>query len=312
MRFISAEEISAVVSWDGVLNALYAAHQDARPLGDNVFVGDTDYGLFTRSVVLPGLGAGVKVSSIYPANSMAVPAQPTEQAVFLVIDEQTKAIAAILDGPTITRWKTAADSALAAQRLSRDDSRVLLALGSGPIAQALVEAYLHIRPSIDTILLWNRTTSRLTETHELLQRRGIKARIVTDLDAAVTEADIITSATSSTSPLIRGALIQPGTHIDLVGGFRPDMREADDDAARNSRIFVGDHASAVQSGDLHGPLKTGIISAEQIELDLYGLCQQPSIQRADEDITLYKNAGGAHLDLIVAQHVLSQLKSVAA
>jgi len=153
MQVISAQEIAAVLDWGGVLEALRQAHLGARPAGDSYFVGDERYGLFSRGVVLPSLGAGLKVCSIHPANSLANPPLPTEQAAFLVIDEQSKAIVAILDGPEITRWKTAADSALAAQRLSREDSAVLLVLGAGPVARALVDAYLHIRPAIREVLL---------------------------------------------------------------------------------------------------------------------------------------------------------------
>lgn len=309
MQIISAQQIQSVLDWDGVLGAMHQAHLGPRPLGNGYFIGDADYGLFSRGVILPGAGAGLKLASIYPANSLATPPLPTEQAAFVVIDETTKAIAAILDGPEITRWKTAADSVLAARKLSREDSRALLVMGAGPVAQTLLAAYLHIRPSIQEVLLWNRTPAKLTEAHAALVAMGVRATIVDDLDAAVAKADIIASATSSSTPLIRSEFVRPGTHVDLIGGFRPDMQEAESEVLRNARIFVDDRANAGRSGDIHIPLVTAVIGPDQIEGDLFDLCQMQSFSRSAEQTTVYKNAGGAHLDLIVSQYVIERLKS---
>ncbi|MBV1788254.1 hypothetical protein KQ940_09320 [Marinobacterium sp. D7] len=309
MHFISAQSINSLLDWDGVLDALHAAHLGPRPIGDGFFLGDAEYGLLGRGVVLPGSGAGLKIASICVANSQATPPRPIEDAAIVVIDEETKSINAILDGPEISRWKTPADSALAARRLSREDSSVLLVLGAGPIAKMLVEAYLHIRPCIREVLLWNRTSEKLNETHALLTSRGINAQIVQDLDSAVSSADIVASATSSSTPLIFGEFVKPGTHIDLLGGYRPDMQEADASALANARIFVDDRSNAEASGDILIPLEAGVISQEQIEGDLYDLCQDADFVRHPEDITVYKNAGGAHIDLVVSQHVLDRLET---
>ncbi|MCO7596945.1 MULTISPECIES: ornithine cyclodeaminase family protein [Pseudomonas] len=308
MQIIGAEQINAVLGWGGVLDALRRVHLGPRPVSGAYFLGDSEYGLFSRGVVLPGQGAGVKIASIFPANLDARPPLPSEQAAFVVVDERTKAISAIFDGPAITAWKTAADSALAAERLSRPDSAVLLVLGAGPIARALVEAYLHIRPGIRQVLLWNRTASKLQQSVAQLQDRGIEASLVTQLDEAVGRADIIVCATSAAQPLVKGLHVRPGSHIDLVGGFRPDMREADSAAVAAARLFVDDRNSALEAGDLQVPLQAGLISEASIEADLFELCQAPSILRRADDITLYKNAGGAHLDLAVCQHVLRLLK----
>ena len=307
MRLIPAQQIEAVLNWEGVLNALQEAHMGARPLGESYFIGDSTYGLFSRGVVLPGRGAGMKMASICPGNSRRDPALPSEDADFLVVDEDTKKIAAVLDGPTITRFKTAADSALAGRYLSREDSRVLLVLGSGPVARALTEAFLHIRPSIKQVLLWNRSPEKLIETRDALVRRHLDVSIVRDLDAAVAQADIISSATSATEPLIHGRHVQPGTHVDLVGGFRPDMQEADCELLGKARIFVDDRASASTSGDILIPLQSAVITEAQIEGDLFDLCQSPDFKRGRNDINVYKNAGGAHLDMVVSQYVISQL-----
>lgn len=309
MQIISAQQIRTVLNWQGVLGAMRQGHLGARPVGDSYFVGDSAFGLFSRGVILPGTGAGFKLATICPANGAANPPRPAEHAAFLVVDENTKAITAMLDGPEITRWKTAADSALAASMLSREDSAVLLVLGAGPVARALTDAYLHIRPSIREVLLWNRTPSRLEEARAELLARGMAVRVVDDLDAAVARADIITAATSASTPMIRGRHVRPGTHVDLVGGYRSDMQEADCEVLRGARIFVDDRQSAAQSGDIQIPLNQQVIHAEQIEGDLFDLCQMPAFRRSPQERTVYKNAGGAHLDLMVSQHVVQQLQS---
>lgn len=310
MQTISSQQIRSVLDWGGVLRAMRTGHLGPRPLGDSYFIGDAGFGLFSRGVILPGRGAGFKLASLHPANGHASPPLPTEQAAFVLLDERTKGIAALLDGPEITCWKTAADSALAASMLSREDSEVLLVLGAGPVARALTEAYLHIRPSLREVLLWNRTPARLVPARDALAARGIAVHVVDDLDAAVARADIITSATSATVPLIRGGRVRPGTHVDLVGGYRPDMQEADIEVLRGARVFVDDRQSAAQSGDLLVPLQAQVMQAHQIEADLFDLCQRPAaFAPAPGDRTVYKNAGGAHLDLIVCQHVVDQLNT---
>ncbi|WP_321964392.1 ornithine cyclodeaminase [Paraburkholderia sp. J7] len=309
MQTISAQQIQSVLDWCGILEALRQGHSGPRPIGDGYFIGDASFGLFSRGVILPGKGAGVKIASIHPANGAADPPLPTEQAAFLVLDERTKGLAAMLDGPEITRWKTAADSALAARWLSGEHSEVLLVLGAGPVARSLTDAYLHIRPSIREVLLWNRTRSKLEAARLALEARHLRVRIVEDLDAAVASADIIVAATSATTPMIRGKCVRPGTHVDLVGGYRPDMREADCDVFRGARIFVDDRQNAAESGDIQIPMRAGVIAEGDIEADLFDLCRMHAFRRSPGDRTVYKNAGGAHLDLIVSQYVVEQLKA---
>jgi ornithine cyclodeaminase len=309
MQIISAQQIQSVLDWPGVLDALHRGHSGSRPIAGGYFIGDSSFGLFSRGVILPGKGAGVKIASIHPANGAADPPLPSEQAAFLVMDERTKGLVAMLDGPEITRWKTAADSALAARMLSRENSEVLLVLGAGPIAGALTDAYLHIRPSIREVLLWNRTASRLEGARSALEARNIRVHVVDDLDAATARADIIAAATSASTPVIRGECVRPGTHVDLVGGYRSDMQEADCDVFRDARIFVDDRQNAVQSGDIQIPMQAGVIQEGDIEGDLFDLCRMSAFRRSVTDRTVYKNAGGAYLDLIISQYVVEQLKS---
>jgi ornithine cyclodeaminase/alanine dehydrogenase-like protein (mu-crystallin family) len=308
MRLISASEINSVLAWQPVLDALHRAHMGARPAGGSFFLGGAEYGLLSRGVILPGSGAGLKIASMCAENSRVQPPRPVEDAVFVVIDEATKAIRAVLDGPAITRWKTAADSGLAARLLSRQDSQVLLVLGAGPVARALVDVYLHIRPSLRKVLLWNRTSAKLLGVCAELRDRSVDAEVVEELGPAIAEADIISAATSSLMPIVQGRFVKAGTHVDLVGGYREDMQEADCELMAKARIFVDDRSTASVSGDIHIPLLAGLINEAQIEGDLYDLCQNPNLKREARDITVYKNAGGAHLDLIVSQHVIRELE----
>jgi ornithine cyclodeaminase/alanine dehydrogenase-like protein (mu-crystallin family) len=311
MQLISSQSIHAILDWEGVITALHEAHLGPRPQGDGFFLGDANFGVLSRGVILPGAGAGLKIASMCPANEKEAPPRPMEDAAFVVIDEKTKAIAAILDGPAITRWKTPADSVLAGRKLSREDSAVLLVLGAGPIATALVDAYLHIRPSIKQVLLWNRTPAKLDTTFAKLIARDIKVSIVENLDEAVSKADIIASATSSATPLIRGEFVRSGTHVDLLGGYRPDMQEADNALMAKARIYVDDRNNAASAGDICTPLSCGAIDASQIKGDLFDLCQDARFIRPAQEITVYKNAGGAQFDLVVSQFVIAQLAHAA-
>jgi len=279
MKVFTASEIHAVLDWESVINAIYQAHLGERHNGDGFFLGDSQFGLLSRGVILPGKGAGLKLASICPDNVKSEPPRPVEDAAFIVIDEHTKAIRAVLDGPAITQWKTAADSVTAARILSRQESKTLLVLGAGPVATALVDAYLHIRPCITRILLWNRTADKLRTTLHTLQSCGFNAEIVTELNQAVKSADIITSATSSSISLVLSQYVKPGTHVDLLGGYRQDMQEADCEAMQRGRIFVDDRTNALMAGDLHVPLSLQLISADKIEADLYELCQTKDFVR---------------------------------
>ena len=311
MQIVSKTDIRSVLDWSGAISAISAGHQGIRPLVQDILLQEGVFSIFNRCVILPGFGAGVKIASIHPPNVDQNPPRPIEDAVFIVIDEETKAISAVLDGPEITRWKTAADSALASTILSREDSKILLILGAGPIAQALAEAHFYTRPRVERVLLWNRTPSRLSTMKQRLSDQGLPIKIVHDLDRAVTQADIISSATASEDPLIKGEFVQPGTHVDLVGSYKINMRESDDALMKRGLIYVDYRETTIeQSGDLRQPIMNGAITSDQIRGDLFHLLKLDSSIRDDRDITVYKNGGGAHLDLIVSQYVLERVAAL--
>jgi ornithine cyclodeaminase len=211
---------------------------------------------------------------------------------------------AVIDGTAMTYRKTAADSALGARLLAGEGRAHLVMVGAGGLAPYLVAAHRAARPSLARISVWNRSGDK---ARALAAQIGAEA--VTDLEAAVRQADIICCATNATEPLIKGAWLKPGAHLDLVGSFTPDMRECDDDTVRRARLFVDSRLFAIdQPGDLGDPIRRGIIGRERIEADLFDLCRHgPARPRRPEDITLFKNGGGAHLDLFTALFIWKAL-----
>jgi ornithine cyclodeaminase/alanine dehydrogenase-like protein (mu-crystallin family) len=177
------------------------------------------------------------------------------------------------------------------------------------MAHWLVRGHRTVRPSLKRVRIWNRTIARAEELAAQLEGEGIAAEAVTDLDAATREADIITTCTRSRAPLVKGANLKPGTHLDLVGGFTPDTRESDDEAAQRSRIFVDRRESAFDGvGDILQPIASGAIKESDVLGDHYDLAGGKVKGRlSDSDITFFKNAGGGHLDLMTCETVLAQL-----
>ena len=170
-------------------------------------------------------------------------------------------------------------------------------VGAGGLAPHLVAAHRAVRPSIARVLVWNRTPSRAEAV-----AAAVGAEPVTDVAAAVAEADVVCTATMTKDPLVLGRWLRPGTHLDLVGAFRPDHREVDDEAVLRAELYVDDRlATLTECGDLVIPLETGIITADDVRGDLYELCRGDVAGRASEEaITLFENGGGGHLDLMTA------------
>ena len=305
----SVRDIRSVMNWERAIQALRHGHQGARPSTQDLLVQSGPFSVFSRGVVLPGYGAGVKVCSIFPPNAYKDTPLPTEDAIFVVIDEEQKSISCILDGPEVTRWKTAADSALASAILSADDSKSLLVIGAGPIALALAQAHIHVRPSIERIMLWNRTPQKLVSVSQSLRQLGRTIDVVTDIDDAVSRADIISAATGSVIPIIKGRFLKSGAHVDLVGGYRSDMREADDDVIEQADVFVDFKDTALGTGDITQAIANGSLAQSDIKGDLFEMVR--SAPERNGKATVFKNAGGAHLDLLIALAAAKALDALA-
>jgi ornithine cyclodeaminase/alanine dehydrogenase-like protein (mu-crystallin family) len=250
-----------------------------------------------------GEAIGVKLVTVFPRNSAK--GLGAVSAVYVLFDGETGVPRAILDGEAITNRRTAAASALASSYLSRPDSAVLLLVGTGNLAPFLAEAHGAVRP-ISRILVWGRHAEKAEKLAAALVAKGQHAEPVADLVRATAEADIISCATTSTEALIRGRDLSPGTHLDLVGAFTPQMRETDDEAVARSSVFVDTYTGALaEAGDLVLAAQSGAWSAERVRGDLHELAAGAKPGRASvEEITLFKSVGAAIEDLTAARLVV--------
>lgn len=242
---------------------------------------------------------GTKIVSIFRNNASR--GLPSVLGTYMLNDGATGMPLAAIDGTRITTWRTAAASALAARSLARADAGRMVMVGAGALAPFLIRAHAAERPLAD-IALWNHRFERAASVAAELSATGLPVRAVSDLEAAVREADIVTCATLSVEPLVRGAWLKPGTHLDLVGAYKPTMRETDDACVRRASLFCDTRAGALkEGGDLALPIAAGIVRAADVRADLFDLARgtHPGRTSADE-ITLFKSVGTAIEDLAAA------------
>lgn len=310
IRRITAEEVHRSCAWADLVEALHAAHRGPLPLTGRSLLQHAEDSLLTLSAWLPEVAMATKSVTVIPANGAAGP-NPAVQAEVLLFDGASGAPLALIEGTALTYRKTAADSALGARLLARRHARRLVMVGAGALAAYLVRAHLAVLPAIDEVAVWNRTADKARSLARTLSGDGIDAVAVDNLEAAVRQADIVCCATASPQPVVRGEWLKPGVHVDLVGAFTPKMREIDEAGVVRARLFVDSRLYAIdEAGDLAQPLARGAITREAIEADLFQLCRgEVAFERLDDDITLFKNAGGAHLDLFAALHVWRHIAS---
>lgn len=241
---------------------------------------------------------GVKVAGVFPGNRDH--GMPSLHSTYLLCDATTGEQLAVLDGAELTRRRTIATAALAADYLARPDAQTLLVVGSGAVASLAAHAYSAIRP-VKKVLVWNVRPAGAETLAAALRDDGFDARAVTDLATAAAEADIISCATLATTPLLHGTWLRPGVHVDLIGSFRPDMREADDELVGTGSLFIDTMDAIEESGDLTQPLRDGALSSEDIRATLTGLCTGQHAGRRDAaEITVFKSVGTALTDLAAA------------
>lgn len=294
-QIISFEDADPKLDWLALTDVFAQGH--ARPKAEiaDVFLYRDDNTLLNRSAWIKGMGLAVKCATVFPQNPANGKAM-VGGAVNLFSDDDGS-LEAILDFKLVTKWKTAGDSLLAARRLARPDSRNILIVGAGTVGASLYQAYSAAFPDA-SFNVWNRSAKgleRFCATHP-----DIKP--ATDLEVAVAKADIITCATMSTDPVLKGEWLQAGQHVDLIGAYRPDMREADDTALQRARVFVDSYDTTLDHiGELKIPLSTGAIQKDHVIADYYALDQFE--RQSDDDITLFKNGGGAHLDLMTSRYI---------
>src|SRR5271165_2460748 len=312
MRLIDADAIAAKLDPLVLVEALRMGHCDSG-------MGDVERMLIEESVtgnaVLtwlashPKRGIAVKTATVFPGNSRSG-SRPNVQSVVALFDAANGAPLAAIHGESFTRMKTAADSALAADLLAVPDAATLAVMGAGGQARTHVRFLGAVRPSIRRVLVWNRTRDAAERLAAELREDGVDAEARPDPEAAVAEAAIVTCLTASPVPVLRGAWLKAGAHVDLVGGFTPAMRESDDDVVRRGRLFADTLRFTLEEcGDFADPIARGVIARDKIEGDLFDLASgRIAARRSPEEITIFKNGGGGHLDLMVARAIYQMVE----
>ncbi len=307
MRTITAEDVDRVLTYPALVEALREAFRaDIKaPVRHHHAIGNATLLLMPawsggNETAEPFLGT--KIVTVFPDNGKL--SKPAVLGSYILMSGATGEPLAVMDGTVLTRWRTACASALAASYLAREDAAHLVMIGAGALAPHLVRAHASVRP-IKKVTLWNRTRGRAVQAAFGLAVGGLEVEVSDDLEAAVRDADIISCATLSAEPLVRGKWLKKGAHVDLVGGFTPKMREADDDAVRKARVYVDTRAGATkEAGDIVQPLKSGALKKESIRGDLFGLCREEAKGRTGNmQITLFKSVGTAIEDLAAAMLV---------
>ena len=315
MRFVSADEVYRICRSTALVDALCEAHRGERPLCERSLIQHEVNGELQSyvniSAWLPGEAFATKVITILPGNPSRDQDLPAIQALVPLFDGKTGAPRAVLDGTSLTYVKTAADSALGARLLAKPQPESLALVGTGGLAPHVVRAHLMAHPSITRVRVWGRRRQAADAVAADLTGLPADVEVAGELESAVRSADIVTCVTASTTPLVRGKWLRPGAHLDLIGSFTPDMRECDDEAIRRARLFVDSPWGAIEeAGDICDPLARGVISRDDIEADLFDLCSGKfQLDRAADDVTLFKNGGGAHLDLFAAQFITEVCES---
>lgn len=299
MRFIDAPEVIALTPWLKLIDALQAAFRNPcqMPMRNQFDIAGRG-----TLLLMPAWNArytGVKVVQVFPENSAL--GKPAVSATYLLSSALTGELLATFDGESLTARRTAAASALASRYLSRADARCLLVLGAGRLAFDVACAHAAVRP-IHHVLIWAR---RAEQAHALVRRLAVvlktRVEVVKDLADSIGQADIISTVTTARQPILNGQWVRPGTHVDLIGGFTPAMREADDTLLQKAILFA-DRREAVlrEAGDYVEPLSRGVIHEAQLRADLFGLCAgEPGRSEAGE-ITVFKSVGLALEDLAAA------------
>ncbi|MEM9779653.1 MAG: ornithine cyclodeaminase [Pseudomonadota bacterium] len=301
--YIRAQDVEDRLTWTAVADALAAGHGGTRAQIGDLFLSTGEDTLLSRAAWWPGTGIAVKSVTVKPGNAAA--GRSTVHGAMVLFEEANGSVEAVIDSALVTKWKTAGDSLLGARLLARPEAEHLVIVGAGAVAASLIEAYRSHWPDL-RITLWNRTRARA----EALAV-GHAIHIADDLEAAVRSADIVACCTMSHTPVLHGDWLPQGCHVDLIGAFTAQMREADDTALRRARIFVDSLETTLDHiGELKMPLDQGTITRGDILGDLHDLCAGRAGRETPAEITLYKNGGGAHLDLLTGQVILSTYQSL--
>jgi ornithine cyclodeaminase len=249
----------------------------------------------------PGRDIGVKIVTVFPDN--ASQGLPSVNAAYVLLSGQTGESRAWIDGRALTLLRTAAVSALAADLLAPAAPEVLLVVGTGALSRYFVEGHLAVR-KYRSVLIWGRDASKAAAVARDLDSRGWPVRAAADLQTAARAADVISCVTLAEQPLVQGGWLKAACHLDLVGSFKPSMREVDDECMRGAFIAVDTLAALEESGDLTGPLERGVVARGDISLLGELIASKAAGPRPPK--TVFKSVGVAHADLAVAAQLFER------
>ncbi len=307
MRIIEFDAASRALPFERLIPALRERFAEGAevPPRQVLEIAGADGGTMTSLVMpawVPGRYYGLKCINIAPGN--AARGLPGLHASYLLHDATTGVPLALIDGDALTVRRTAAASALAAGWLAREDATRLLVVGAGRIARLLPAAYRVVRP-IGRVGIWARSPAAASVLADDWRAEGFDAVVHDDLARAVGEADIVSCATLATAPVVAGRWLRPGSHLDLIGSFTPEMREADDDCFRGASIFVDTADALRKSGELLGPISRGVFAAGDVRATLADLASgRAEGRRSAGERTVFKSVGDALEDLAAAMLVV--------
>ncbi len=313
VRFITGREVHELADYAALVEGFKRFHlEDVDEVRDIHLSQPAPSGTDNVFLALPAWqrdeAVGIKLVTVFPDNEYTGTGLPSVQGVYALFDGKDGKPLALIDGIALTLRKTAADSATGASFLAREDARTMLMVGAGAMAPHLIMAMKAVRPSLEVARIWNRTPERAEALARRLAIDSLAVEAADDLEAAAREADVISCATMATEPLIRGAWLAKGAHLDLVGSYQTHMRESDDDCVRRARIYMDSRMFTLHRvGDICQPLEAGIITEDDVAGDLFDLSRGTvGGRRNADDITLFKNSGGGHLDLGTARWLLAR------
>ncbi|ARO28088.1 ornithine cyclodeaminase protein [Rhizobium sp. NXC14] len=301
MLVLNEEQTRAALPWPELIEAIAAmfASECVMPVRHHHEMdvpGEENATLLLMPAWVPGRYAGVKMVSVFPGNAQR--SLPAISGTYLLSSGATGEMLAVIDGAELTARRTAAASALAGRYLARPNAEEMLVCGTGRLSLNLMLAHGTTRP-IKRYRIWGRNAQAAEKIAAEARVLGLDARAVTDREAAARTADIISCATLSSEPLVSGEWLKPGAHLDLVGAFKPSMRESDDEAIRRASVHVDTRAGATsEAGDIVQPIKSGVLDMNDIQSELAELVSGAHGGRShDEEITLFKSVGAALEDL---------------
>lgn len=310
MRFIDKEEITKALDYPSLIEALRKAFiADIKvPARHHHDFKNPKEGMDSTLLLMPAWeeseAVGVKIVTVSPNNAKYN--LPAIQGLYLLMDAQKGTIEALLEGKTLTAKRTAAASALASSYLSRKNSSSILIVGTGALSSELIKAHSSVR-NIKDVYIWGRDKSKaLKIVEELKDDFNIKA--IDNIEDEISNVDIISCATLSVEPLIFGKYLRAGQHVDLIGAYKPNMREADDELIKTVDIYIDSDMAKKETGDIKIPLDTNVIKEEDIKADLFELTRKIKEGRtSDSSITLFKSVGHGLEDLAAAKLVKEKL-----